>query len=233
MLGNAPLDSLPTPRKLDGTPYANWGARSPRTAAALPAVNTSSNTVFGVAISGELGSTHAGSIPAASTGRPPLDPGRLDPAGSIGTAGSTIGSIAISALDLTSASRRSRRAARRASSPATMRTLDDYIHCAPTGTFNMPERGASTTPCGRCVRPSVTLVASTRYPAGARQQTPMTIGQMSRRCSTGRRLPVGAAQHPRPPGRRRHGPERPLPRRLRPELCPRQGFEGHELLRST
>ena len=124
MLGNAPLDSLPTPRKLDGTPYASWSAAITENGGSLAGpVNTSSNTVFGVAISGQLGSTPAGSIPAGSINYGGLPAGSIPagsiPAGSIDIRYTPLASVTIASLV-----------------PATMRTLDDYIHCAPTGTFN-------------------------------------------------------------------------------------------------
>ena len=122
MLGNAPLDRLPTPKQPDGTPYASWAAALDGNGGNSAGVQTSTNTVFGVAIAGSLGSTPAGSIPAGSINYGGLPAGSIPagsiPAGSIDIRYTPLAGVTIASLVL-------------APGPPP-KTLDDYIHCTPT-----------------------------------------------------------------------------------------------------
>ena len=165
MLGNAPLDSLPAPRKFDGTPYASWSAAITDNGGSLTGVNTSSNTVFGVAISGQLGSTPAGSIPAGSINYGGLPAGSIPagsiPAGSIDIRYTPLASVTIASLVL-----------------APMRTQDDYIHCAPTGAFNCTGKTLGDAYAAGAFNTSLTLgMLIDALPAGSPARA-MTIDQI-------------------------------------------------------
>ena len=153
MLGNAPLDQPadaaqgPTARRTRaGVP------RSPTTAAALTGVDPSSNTVFGLAISGQLGSTPAGSIPAGSIPAGSiarrLHPRRLDPR----------------RLDRHPARPRCASAL----DPAHADELDagDYVNCA--GGFNCTGKTLGDAYAAGAINPTLTLDDALRaLPAGS------------------------------------------------------------------
>jgi hypothetical protein len=121
MLGNAPLDTLPTPRKLDGTPYASWSAAITDNGGSLTGVDTSTNTALGVAISGELGSTPAGSIPAGSIPAGSIPAGSI-PAGSIDLGTTALKTVLVSDLI-----------------PQAPLTLASYVNCSGSvGGFTCP-----------------------------------------------------------------------------------------------
>ena len=113
MLGNAKLDTLPTPLKPDGTThYATWGDAISQNGGDLTGVDTSKNTALGLAVAGQLGSTPAGSIPAGSI-----------PAGSIPAGSIPAGSIEINATLLRGVLVSDIR-------PAAGKTLADYVNCS-------------------------------------------------------------------------------------------------------
>jgi hypothetical protein len=98
MLGNQPLNALPTPKKPDGTQYTNWTDALTANGGSTTGVDFNQNTVFGVAISGQLGSTPAGSIPAGSIPAGSIPAGSI-PAGSINITGTRLASILLSDLN--------------------------------------------------------------------------------------------------------------------------------------
>ena len=122
MLGNASLKTLndagATPRNSDGTPYASWSAAITDSGGSLAGpVNPATNTVFGVAISGQLGSTPAGSIPAGSIPAGSIPAGSI-PAGSIDIGATALRSVLVSDIN---------------SAPG---SLADFVNC--TGSFTCP-----------------------------------------------------------------------------------------------
>ncbi|HSB37906.1 MAG TPA: PxKF domain-containing protein [Gaiellaceae bacterium] len=122
MLGNAKLDTLPTPLKADGTTrYASWRDAISQNGGDLTGVDTSQNTALGVAIAGQLGSTPAGSIPAGSIPAGSIPAGSI-PAGSIEINATSLRTVLVS--DIT---------------PATGKTLADYVNCSGSvGGFTCP-----------------------------------------------------------------------------------------------
>jgi hypothetical protein len=118
MVGNQSILGLPTPKKPDGTPYASWSAAITDNGGSLTGVDLSTNTVFGLAISGQLGSTPAGSIPAGSIPAGSIPAGSI-PAGSIDIGVTSLRSVLVS--DIT---------------PQTGSTLADYVNCS--GGFTCP-----------------------------------------------------------------------------------------------
>ncbi len=121
MLGNAPLITLPTPRKPDGTPYATWSDAISQNGGSLTGVDQSQNTVFGVAVAGQLGSTPAGSIPAGSIPAGSIPAGSI-PAGSIDVGSTSLRTVLVSSI-----------------TPAPGKTLADYVNCTGSvGSFTCP-----------------------------------------------------------------------------------------------
>src|SRR5919197_5988272 len=94
LLGNAPLDSLPTPLKPDGTHYATWADALAANGGSSAGLNTATNTVFGVAVAGQLGTTAVGSIAVG-----PIAQGSIVQ-GSIRADSTATGSIAVGSIDL-------------------------------------------------------------------------------------------------------------------------------------
>jgi hypothetical protein len=115
MLGNATLSQLPPPPG-----YASWATAIDANGGSSVGLNPSTNTVFGVYVAGQLGSTPAGSIPAGSI-----------PAGSI-LAGIPAGSIPAGSIELTM----TRLGAVHISKlvPQAPKTLASYVNCG--GSFN-------------------------------------------------------------------------------------------------
>ena len=122
MLGNAKLDTLPTPLKPDGTTrYASWRDAISQNGGDLTNVDTSQNTALGVAVAGQFGSTPAGSIPAGSIPAGSIPAGSI-PAGSIEVNATLLRGVLVS--DIT---------------PAPNKTLADYVNCSGSvGGFTCP-----------------------------------------------------------------------------------------------
>ena len=122
MLGNAKLINLPTPLKPDGvTRYATWNDAISQSGGALTGVDPAQNTVLGVAVAGQLGSTPAGSIPAGSIPAGSIPAGSI-PAGSIEVSATLLRTVLVS--DIT---------------PAPGKTLADYVNCSGSvGGFTCP-----------------------------------------------------------------------------------------------
>jgi hypothetical protein len=89
LLGNAPLASLPTPLKPDGTHYLTWADALTANGGSAAGLDPSTNTVFGVAVAGQLGTTAVGSIAVGSIAQ-----------GSIAVGSIAVGSIAVGSIDL-------------------------------------------------------------------------------------------------------------------------------------
>jgi hypothetical protein len=111
LLGNATLSQLPVP-----PPYSSWADALEANGGSSSNLSTSSNTVFGVYVAGQLGSTPAGSIPAGSIPYGSIPAGSIPagsiPAGSIALSMTRIGAVPISKLV-----------------PAAGKTLADYVNC--------------------------------------------------------------------------------------------------------
>jgi hypothetical protein len=98
LLGNAPLDTLPRPltKRTDDDPtlrYATWADAVNDNGGDTTGVDPTTNTVFGLAVSGNLGSTAVGSIAAGS-----IAAGSIA-AGSIAAGSIAAGSIAAGSID--------------------------------------------------------------------------------------------------------------------------------------
>jgi hypothetical protein len=97
LLGNATLSQLPPP-----PPHASWGAAIEANGGSSSNLNASTNTVFGVYVAGQLGSTPAGSIPAGSIPYGSIPAGSIPagsiPAGSIALGMTRLGAVLISEL---------------------------------------------------------------------------------------------------------------------------------------
>src|SRR5689334_1051454 len=95
LLGNAPLSSLPTPLKPDGTGrYATWADALTANGGSATGLNPATNTVFGVAVAGQLGTTAVGSIAVGSIAQGSIAQG------SIRADSTATGSIAVGSIDL-------------------------------------------------------------------------------------------------------------------------------------
>jgi hypothetical protein len=98
LLGNAPLAQLPLPltKRTDDDPtlrYASWADAVNDNGGSMTGVDPSTNTVFGLAVAGNLGSTAVGSIAAGS-----IAAGSIA-AGSIAAGSIAAGSIAAGSID--------------------------------------------------------------------------------------------------------------------------------------
>ena len=95
LLGNAPLSSLPTPLKPDGTGrYLTWADALTANGGSATGLNPATNTVFGVAVAGQLGTTAVGSIAVGSIAQGSIAQG------SIRADSTATGSIAVGSIDL-------------------------------------------------------------------------------------------------------------------------------------
>jgi hypothetical protein len=95
LLGNAPLASLPTPLKPDGTGrYLTWADALSANGGSSAGLDPSTNTVFGVAVAGQLGTTAVGSIAVGSIAQGSIAQG------SIRADSTATGSIAVGSIDL-------------------------------------------------------------------------------------------------------------------------------------
>ena len=97
MLGNATLNQVPPP-----PPYGTWSEAIEANGGSSSNLNLNTNTVFGVYVAGQLGSTPAGSIPAGSIPYGSIPAGSIPagsiPAGSIALSMTRLGGVLISEL---------------------------------------------------------------------------------------------------------------------------------------
>jgi hypothetical protein len=147
LLGNANLDQLPRPltKRTDdapGTRYATWADALNDNGGSTADVTTSTNTVFGLAISGDLGTTAVGSIAAGSIASGSIASGSIA-AGSIAA-----GSIAAGSIDL--------RATTLGTVPLTaVNPLSDIVNCG--GGFNCTGKTLGDASAKNAIKPGVTL----------------------------------------------------------------------------
>ena len=138
MLGNATLSqlsSVPPPG------YASWTAAIEANGGNSVGVN-STNTVFGVYIAGQLGSTPAGSIPAGSIPYGSIPAGSIPagsiPAGSIELTMTRIGAVPIAKLV-----------------PQAPKTLTAYVNCG--GSFNCNGKTLGEADTAGAINPTLTI----------------------------------------------------------------------------
>ncbi|MGB2875383.1 MAG: PxKF domain-containing protein, partial [Gaiellaceae bacterium] len=144
LLGNAPLDTLPPPKMADGTRYASWVAAIADNGGSTTGLNTATNTAFGVAVAGQLGTTNVGSIAAGSIASGSIASGSIA-AGSIAA-----GSIAAGSIDL--------RATSLGAVPLTQVTgLSDIVNCAPAGSFDCTGKTLGDASAAHAIKDGVTL----------------------------------------------------------------------------
>ncbi len=97
LLGNAKLSQLPVPPG-----YATWNDAIEANGGSSSNVNPTANTVFGVYVAGQLGSTPAGAIPAGAIPYGSIPAGAIPagaiPAGAINLSMTRLGAVAISEL---------------------------------------------------------------------------------------------------------------------------------------
>jgi hypothetical protein len=147
LLGNANLDQLPRPltKRTDDPPdtrYANWGDALTDNGGSTSGVTTSTNTVFGLAVAGDLGTTAVGSIAAGS-----IASGSIA-AGSIAAGSIAAGSIAAGSIDL--------RATTLGSVPLTaVNPLADIVNCG--GGFNCNGKTLGDASAANAIKAGVTL----------------------------------------------------------------------------
>jgi hypothetical protein len=140
LLGNATIGQLPPPKKPDGSgSYASWSDALTANGGNTTGV-TSDNTVFGLAISGNLGTTNVGSIAAGS-----IAAGSIA-AGSIAAGSIAAGSIAAGSIDL--------RATTLGTVPLTNVT-SGVVDC--TGSFSCTGKTLGDASAANAILPSVTL----------------------------------------------------------------------------
>ncbi len=142
LLGNATLAQLPPPLMPDGTTrYANWDDAIRAFGGSTDGV-TQTNTLFGLTISGNLGSIAAGSIASGS-----IASGSIA-AGSIAAGSIAAGSIAAGSIDL--------RVTHLGVVPLTaVNPLADIITCG--GGFNCSGKTLGDASAANAIRPGVTL----------------------------------------------------------------------------
>ena len=137
MLGNATLAQLGPPPG-----YTTWADALEANGGSSSGVNTSTNTVFGVYVGGQLGSTPAGSIPAGSINYGSLPAGSIPagsiPAGSIELAMTRLGAVHISSLV-----------------PVAPKTLSAYVNCG--GGFGCQGKTLGEADAAGAINPTLTL----------------------------------------------------------------------------
>jgi hypothetical protein len=149
LLGNAPLDQLPRPltKRTDDDPtlrYASWADAVNDNGGNTTGVDPSTNTVFGLAVSGNLGSTAVGSIAAGS-----IAAGSIA-AGSIAAGSIAAGSIAAGSIDF--------RATTLGAAPLSLLTttqLSALINCG--GGFNCTGKTLGDASAANAIKAGVTL----------------------------------------------------------------------------
>jgi hypothetical protein len=137
MLGKATLGQLGPPPG-----YASWADALETNGGSSSGVSTSTNTVFGVYVAGQLGSTPAGSIPAGSIPYGSIPAGSIPagsiPAGSIELAMTRLGAVHISSLV-----------------PVAPKTLAAYVTCG--GGFNCNGKTLAEADEAGAINPTLTL----------------------------------------------------------------------------
>jgi hypothetical protein len=137
MLGKATLGQLDPPPG-----YLTWADAIEANGGSSSGV-TSTNTVFGVYVGGQLGSTPAGSIPAGSIPYGSIPAGSIPagsiPAGSIELAMTRLGAVHISSLV-----------------PVAPKTLSAYVTCG-GGTFNCTGKTLAEADAAGAINPQLTL----------------------------------------------------------------------------
>ena len=149
LLGNAPLDQLPRPltKRTDDDPtlrYSSWADALTDNGGSTTGVDASTNTVFGLAVSGNLGSTAVGSIAAGS-----IAAGSIA-AGSIAAGSIAAGSIAAGSIDF--------RATTLGAAPLSLLTttqLSALINCG--GGFNCTGKTLGDASAANAIKAGVTL----------------------------------------------------------------------------
>ena len=141
LLGNASIGQLPTPRKPDGTLYSSWSDALTANGGSTTGISDT-NTVFGLAIAGDLGTTNVGSIAAGS-----IAAGSIA-AGSIAAGSIAAGSIAAGSIDL--------RATTLGAVPlANVVPLADVVNCS--GTFSCSGKTLGDASGANAIQPMITL----------------------------------------------------------------------------
>ncbi len=137
LLGNGTLNQVPPPPG-----YASWTAAIDANGGSSVGVNTGTNTVFGVYVAGQLGSTPAGSIPAGSIPYGSIPAGSIPagsiPAGSIELTMTRIGAVHIAKLV-----------------PQPPKTLAAYVNCG--GSFNCNGKTLGEADTAGAINPSLTM----------------------------------------------------------------------------
>ena len=137
LLGNGKLNQVPPPPG-----YASWTAALEANGGSSVGVNPATNTVFGVYVAGQLGSTPAGSIPAGSIPYGSIPAGSIPagsiPAGSIELTMTRIGAVPIAKLV-----------------PKPPKTLAGYVNCG--GTFNCTGKTLGEADVAGRINPTLTI----------------------------------------------------------------------------
>jgi hypothetical protein len=137
LLGNATLNQLPPP-----PPHANWADALEGNGGSSSNLSPATNTVFGVYVAGQLGSTPAGSIPAGSIPYGSIPAGSIPagsiPAGSISLTMTRIGAVSISKLV-----------------PQAPKTLAAYVNCG--GGFSCTGKTLGQADDAGAINPSLTI----------------------------------------------------------------------------
>ena len=137
LLGNGTLNQVPPPPG-----YSSWTTALEANGGSSVGVNTATNTVFGVYVAGQLGSTPAGSIPAGSIPYGSIPAGSIPagsiPAGSIELTMTRIGAVLISKLV-----------------PQAPKTLSAYVNCG--GSFSCTGKTLGEADVAGAINPTLTL----------------------------------------------------------------------------
>ena len=165
LLGNAPLDSLPPPLRSDGSRYATWTAALMDNGGSTAGLNTATNTVFGVAVAGQLGTTNVGSIAVGSIAQGSIAQG------SIRADSTATGSIAVGSIDL--------RLTPLGAVPLTaVSPLNTIVNCA--GSFNCTGKTLGDASAANAILPGVTLIQLLNALQTPYDTTFVTLDQLSR-----------------------------------------------------
>ena len=132
MLGNATLSQLTPP-----PPYSTWNEALEANGGSSNNINPATNTVFGVYVAGQLGSTPAGSIPAGSIPAGSIPAGSI-PAGSIALSMTRIGAVPISKLV-----------------PQAPKTVAAYVNCS--GGFSCAGKTLGQADDAGAINPTLTI----------------------------------------------------------------------------
>ncbi len=137
LLGNGTLNQVPPPPG-----FTSWATALDANGGNSVGVNPATNTVFGVYVAGQLGSTPAGSIPAGSIPYGSIPAGSIPagsiPAGSIDITMTRIGAVAIAKLV-----------------PQAPKTLAAYVNCS--GSFSCTGKTLGQADISGAINPTLTL----------------------------------------------------------------------------